>query len=576
MLVLWQLDTGRKQFLPHLSSQICNITVSPMGDSYAVKLADNSVMVLSTTELQPFASISGLQLSSVETGGAKFPSKDAADKLTNGSNAMNLLHFPPAILHPLKPSRLLLAASTQLASVENPHSYNILQTFDIETYHQVSRQALARTNSTVVNTAPDGSEITTPDIKHITITGDGRWLATVDEWMSRPQNTRPLHVNHVEFGRDVESNREIFLKFWEWNEGTGEWELVTRIDAPHYEASVGSTSVLDLVANPGSSEFASIGRDGVVRFWTCGTRYRRENKTRASEGDRQLKTWRCRNTVSLEGSSTTPGVDSNRGCLSFSEDGSVLAVCWKGGSNKAGRLVYLIDPQTCELRHVRDGICEGTPHGVGFLGRDLIVLSDRIVVWDTVDDKLKLNTSLLKATADDSSDRHRPLLSINSRSNTFVVSFANFTRKSAPSRIQAFSTQSIEPLFETGLRDRPHAILADPMSGDHIILDSAAQVRRLGCDQSTLTAHTIPEISSLTSGLGNVFGNPSLNNTPPLSNPSKKESQTTKAKEHVQALDDDGDKLSTKKLSRVFDSASGFTLPAIGILFEDMMSLFKN
>src|SRR5699024_7431132 len=136
-----------------------------------------------------------------------------------------------------------------------------------------------------------------------------------------------------------------------------------------------------------------------------------------------------------------------------------------------------------------------------------------------------------------------------------AVAFPDYRSKN-PSRVQVFSAQSHEPLFETGLKDPPHTLLADPMSGDHIIVDVAAQIRRLGSSHST-TGHADPEISSLMPVLGNVFMKPLDNvSTPNL------EDQTRYSGQAVASNDDDDGKLSTKKLSHVFDRASGFTLPA--------------
>src|ERR1700733_11875966 len=61
VLVLWQLDTGKQQFLPHMSATIQNIVVSPTGTSYGIQLADNSAMILSTAKLEPTTNISGIQ-----------------------------------------------------------------------------------------------------------------------------------------------------------------------------------------------------------------------------------------------------------------------------------------------------------------------------------------------------------------------------------------------------------------------------------------------------------------------------------------------------------------------------------
>jgi len=52
VMVLWQLETGKKQFLPHLTSEVERLVVSPEGDRYSVQMGDNSIMVLSSSELK--------------------------------------------------------------------------------------------------------------------------------------------------------------------------------------------------------------------------------------------------------------------------------------------------------------------------------------------------------------------------------------------------------------------------------------------------------------------------------------------------------------------------------------------
>src|SRR5690242_11767197 len=61
VLVIWQLSTGKQQTLPHLTAAVESIVVSPQGASYAVTLANNSVLVLSTSELEAKTNIVGMQ-----------------------------------------------------------------------------------------------------------------------------------------------------------------------------------------------------------------------------------------------------------------------------------------------------------------------------------------------------------------------------------------------------------------------------------------------------------------------------------------------------------------------------------
>jgi len=60
-LVIWQLNTGFKQFLPRLGSEIKHITISPDQSYYAVGLKDNSVSVIRSVDLQTKTVIQGLK-----------------------------------------------------------------------------------------------------------------------------------------------------------------------------------------------------------------------------------------------------------------------------------------------------------------------------------------------------------------------------------------------------------------------------------------------------------------------------------------------------------------------------------
>ncbi|RDW61283.1 WD repeat protein [Aspergillus mulundensis] len=327
VMVLWQLDTGRKQFLPHLSSPICNIVVSESGNSYAVSLADNRVVVLSARELQPLSTITSLQLAT-------------------GSRAV-------AAVHPQHPEQLLIAVPSS-----GDASCPILQTYDIRSGVHISRQALARTNATTLNIGPDGTHILPPDINHFSISEDGKWMATVDSWW-------PEDIN---LGATVEE----YLKFWRWNESSSLWQLVTRIDSPHISTNA-PAAVLDVASRPNSHEFATIGSDGLLRLWRPVIRQRlRENDEHAAE------TWKCRNVLDLKADFTTTSAS-----ICFSADGSVLAV-------STSTLTVLVDVRSCSVRCSKVGAHAGDVCANAFLGCHLLIAAiDRLSIWDTVNDAVR-------------------------------------------------------------------------------------------------------------------------------------------------------------------------------------------
>src|SRR5438045_2357373 len=130
-MVLWQLDTGRQQYLPNLSATIQNIVVSPSGVSYAVHLGDNSTMVLSTADLKPTANISGIQAHAI---GTTTTPDDRVHRVGREARAKPLVPRIPAIVNPANPSRLLLAVSEVQElnpEFERIYSAPFLQIFDL-------------------------------------------------------------------------------------------------------------------------------------------------------------------------------------------------------------------------------------------------------------------------------------------------------------------------------------------------------------------------------------------------------------------------------------------------------------
>lgn len=61
VLVIWQLDTGHKQFLPHLGEKIAFISISPNHRFYCISLDDNSIRFVNTISQNVEQVIQGLQ-----------------------------------------------------------------------------------------------------------------------------------------------------------------------------------------------------------------------------------------------------------------------------------------------------------------------------------------------------------------------------------------------------------------------------------------------------------------------------------------------------------------------------------
>ncbi|KXG51919.1 uncharacterized protein PGRI_093120 [Penicillium griseofulvum] len=542
VMVLWQLDTGRKQFLPHLSSPICNIVVSASGSSYVVKLADNSVMILSTRELQPLTTITGLQLC---------PDMSGSVESSKGSVV--------AKLHPQQPERLIVAVPASHQLTQNQHGSQpanaaVLQTYDIRANSNISRQALARTNATTLSVSPEGSQIVAPDVKHLDIVHDAKWLATVDTWAPHPQDVEAL--DRSSNAKSTATLRpEVFLKFWKWDASSDTWELVTRVDGPHFSKNHHS-AVLGLVARPGAHEFATLGSDAVLRFWCPTAKYRSGLKAK-DQPEQPLNTWKCRGTVDLEGClNSIEDSPLDVACMSFSEDGSVLAVCLPSTSTANDGLVLLIDARNCSMHYRRTGVFLGNPCSTSFLGSHLIVASTRsVAVWDTVDDVVK---TIQSSDSVESPTGTSQLIAVNARTKSLaiVTSSSHKKRRKVRFQIKIYDVPSFEVVFQETLQTSPVALLSDSYSGDYIVVDSAATVQRLGCldkaSQKSQNNQSRDVTGQIDNGLATLFH---------------------RGPERPLAQSDDVEEFSaqTKGLASVFGETPSFSLPAIGVLFRNVV-----
>ncbi|KAK2873786.1 hypothetical protein FQN49_002066 [Arthroderma sp. PD_2] len=555
VLVLWQLDTGRKQFLPHLSSPICNIVVSPKGSSYAVKLEDNSTMVLTTSELKPIASVNGLLIR--DNDSTQKPEHRAVDKAKAEPPVARL----PALVHPLYTDHLLVPVSTSLGHDTPIASY--LQTFDMRSSQQVYRQALARTNVSVLNVGPQGTKLTTPDIKFIQMSSDGAWLASVDEWRQYQDDVNILYpgVEHL----DRKATREIHFKFWHWNEHSAEWELVSRVNSPHTSTSGKAVSILDLAAHPHGYMFATVGSDGFLRLWVPDSNRSRKMSSRGGN-NAPVKSWQCSHAIPLETPTTEPTAS-----LSFSEDGSTLAVCWSSAS--CGQLVYLLDPETGHIHLQREGLYNGSPQGCGFLDRHMIIFSDTICVWDTVSDRILSCISPGKAGSKPGS-KSQSLLAINPRNRTFAICFSYTSTKLNETtgkrkrknylQFAIFNTESPSPVFQSTLEQAPVALLPDRKTGEYIIVDSSACIHRATSGaasvrlDSTFAESAVPRKS----GLEDIFGSYRMLSNEASGRPSEDQAiaGTTES----------------KSLTDVFDVGPSFALPSVDTLFRNVVDIFAK
>lgn len=590
MLVLWQLDTGKQQFLPHMSATIQNVVVSPSGSSYGIQLADNSAMILSTAELQPTTNIAGIQASILG-----MPDETSVWRLQDEAWKPPLIQRTPAVINPASPSQLLLAVG-QMHEV-NPReplvmSSPYLQTFDLGSGHNLYRQALTRTNVTNINAAPSAHRLSEPRVTHMKISQDGTWLATIDEWT--PPERDVAFLGHQDKDLEVErrSRREVFLKFWQWSAANKAWELVSRIDTPHTSGqnTLSAGRVLDIAADPASLRFSTVGEDGVVCIWSTKTRKRDNVVVRGKDG-KALRNWYCQQAISLgkpELSDDVGSVDlpSASGGVAFSEDGSVLAAACSSSDG----LLHIVDPASGTIRISQSGLFEGNIIKIDFLGQDLITLSNKLMVFDLVSNEIRFGINLQDSVIALSMEQKQQMmhLAVDQKSQTFAIALPIrvWDNEEAGSLQHRFSEMFVfhqdkaKPQLKETFPSIVTALLPAADSEGYLVLDASAEIRTVHKKGTQILTTLAQSTSALKLDDESQESDGLLRLVEDMEEIEEPEDQlpTPEATQDGNEDDDDDETpvVTQQQLSEVFDIGPSFALPPLEEMFYQVAGLFSS
>lgn len=474
VIVIWQLDTQQKQFLPHLTAELLSMSVSPAGTSYSVILSNNTNIVLSTSELRPTASLSGLDLP------GQGPGKDKKRRARRSV----------AVINGERPEEILLVSSS------------MLQTFDTRTQQNISRQALTRNNVTNVNINPTGTRIQDPVINHMAISQDNMWLATVDEWAPPTEDMDSMWPRQS----NPDDMREVYLKFWIYDATEKTWQLSARIDGPHSEAENGQGSVLQLVSNPSRLEFATLGNDGNLNVWSPRFRTRNGQPVTDKTG-RRLLDWSCRYTLRL---SDTPSPAINNPFLAFSEDGSVIAASISGSSDSTQTSVTLVDNVSGNVQSNLPTITATPTVRLAVLGQYLITLSSHLTVYDLVRQILVYSIPIMTAKRH-SDPASEGFLSVDYTSRSVAVAFPMDPKFGhiPQTQIAIFNPEQPRPLYQCVGNYNVTSLLSEHGRGGFVVIDDDAVIRKLQPTALTgTTANGTVTVSEpeMKLGLADMFG----------------------------------------------------------------------
>ena len=545
VLVIWQLDTNQQQHLPHLSSEILNIAVSPNGSSYALRLSDNSVMVLSTANLDVTTNVSGL-----------VAVQDSAAPLA-------------ASLHPTSSDRLLLAISRN--TFQKDHPAFALQTYDLSTDRELGRQGLTRNSTTVVTTHSSGSSNLEPNVTNLRLSTDGKWLATAEVWCADPRDLDGVNLTSED---DVEEfGAEVCLKFWLYNEQQSEWELVNRIDDPHVR---GSIKVLALESSPSRNEFASAGSDGKVKTWRPKARVRDGVPVRNEAGE-QLYNWGQTNVISCGvAQPAKTGSRFSSAVLAYSLDGTVIAASWSQQA-PTPRWTYLIDSEDGKICYTTPDLLNHGPASLVFSDRYLLSLSESICIYDTVSGTIISKTTLEGGFR---GPHRRGYLAANNIDGTVAVAVNPSNAKGA-GRLAIIDAKNLAegPVFEQEVPGQIHALLTSPSVQGYVLIEGNSKIRHVrktgakALQAMTTARGEVKESEDVRRGLDRIFGQ---TQAPLRVLPQLEKTNGVRGDVVMGGVGEEKAQTASKTLEDVLNFPTSASVPSVSGLFERVVGLFRG
>ncbi|CCH43837.1 putative WD repeat-containing protein [Wickerhamomyces ciferrii] len=306
VLVFWQLDTEKQQFLPRLNGDI--ISINSSFDEYislTLKLDEQNnsknyeILLLSSLDLKSRLSINGPRQefnSDLNNVKKLIKSMSKSSKIDISKLKYDFTSFIK--IHPITKQIYII------------NGYN-LQIFDFFKNEQISIQKISE--SLQIGKVRSEHKILDPSITKFEFTNDGKWMATIEEH------------HHGEIDNLLSQNDLTYiLKIWKFVESTTKnpqstpttsqsWELVTKIINPHGQ----HVPIISLISAP-SSYFQGIGfltadNNGGVRLW-------RSNSVNGSNDGWSLRKLKPSSNVFSNSVSLTWSKDSSLIFLGFEDE----------------------------------------------------------------------------------------------------------------------------------------------------------------------------------------------------------------------------------------------------------------
>lgn len=251
VLVIWQLHTGKKEFVPRVGAPIETVAVSKVGDNeeeYLLGLADATYVFVGAGSLKISRSYSRIKL------GLSFVAHPGEINLTvfeDPSTSYNSSHVnAPLAVHTLTSTLMLPSSHPSSLQTYSPSSSKLVSELEVSSSNRISRR--------------DEKPIEPSRVEISVISPSGEWMATIDSRQG-----------------DDTFRGEIYLKIWCWDRKTGYWILNTRIDRPHGLHKVTAVAFGPPIKGRFPLSLVTTGGDGYIKTWIIR---RTKRKSGGSEG----------------------------------------------------------------------------------------------------------------------------------------------------------------------------------------------------------------------------------------------------------------------------------------------------
>ncbi|KDQ63260.1 hypothetical protein JAAARDRAFT_29279 [Jaapia argillacea MUCL 33604] len=225
VLVIWQLHTGKKEFVPRVGSPIISIALSNASEreeEYLLGLADASFAFINAGTMKISKTISRIKLDPVISRD-RHPSPAPT----------------PLAFHSISSTLILPSSHPSSLQTYSLNSSKLISELEVSPSNRVSRR--------------DEKHIEPSRVERAVISSSSDWMATID-------SRQP----------DDAFRGEMYLKLWWWDRKAGVWILNTRIDRPH-----GLKKLTSVTFSPTKHRsrllLVTTGEDGYVKTWGIRT-----------------------------------------------------------------------------------------------------------------------------------------------------------------------------------------------------------------------------------------------------------------------------------------------------------------